>query len=104
MRLKIDRAPAVDPAPNTTAPTKHVISTSETLIQDAFGLVLGGSSVTVQPWVFSEQLDRWFTIGSTIACLDDELIDLIPLPRNSRVFFQITAVAGGETRLGIGVT
>ena len=103
MRLKLDRQPGgTDTAPNTTAPTQFIVTTSETEVMSAFVAAIGGTSVSIRPWAFSETLDQWMALSAAVVCNADTLTSLSDLPRSTKVFFQVTAI-DGVTRFGVGV-
>jgi hypothetical protein len=98
---------SADTNPNTTEPPEDRIfygpERPDVAAQQAYVTSIGGS-LTVQLWMWSRELKRWFSLCAATACAQDAatlLPNVVP-DGGAKLFAAVTAGAG--TQFGVGFT
>ena len=92
--------------PNTDAPAENRLfqgpATRDTSPSAAYVLVTGGA-MTVELWMYSDQLKRWFKVVAATACAQDALTYLSTVPPldGGDLFLRVTINAAGAAA-GVG--
>jgi hypothetical protein len=93
--------------PNTTAPDDSRLfqgpSTRQTTPTAAYVLAVGGP-ITVELWMYSDQMKQWFKVAAATACAQDALTYLPTIPPldGGALFLRVTVNAGTAAGCGVG--